>query len=103
DIGCDLGQHLVGREKELVVATEQHDLLGGMSTPGQDLEIASAEAQDVTGEQPPVGLGQAGNDAQVFVTLGDDVLGGGRVETVVAIEVAVMLGLQSPRIEVQVE
>jgi len=44
DIGCDLGEHLVGGEEDAVGVRHEHDLLGRVPVAGQEAEGAATSA-----------------------------------------------------------
>ena len=103
DIRRDFGKHLVGGEEQLVGAADQHDLLRRMSAAGQDVEFAAADAQRVAGDQAMVGRRQARQQLEIGVTAGDDALRRVRVEPVIEIEAAIVLGFERARIEMQIQ
>ena len=103
DIGGNLGQHLVGREEQLLGPAPQHDLLRRMAAAGQHVEVAAADAQYIAGDDAAVGRRQPRHQSEVAMSAGDDTLGGRGVEPVLEVEAAVMLRFERAGIEVEIQ
>ena len=94
DVGRDLGQHLIGGEKDIVGRAVEHHLLRGVAVAGQHVEAAPADLELVAGNQPHERRRQARHHPQVIVALGGDALGRLGVEAVAQVEVAIGLGIE---------
>jgi hypothetical protein len=88
DIGGYPRQHLIRRQEQIFLATQQHRLLGGVTSPGQNLEITITDAQSLAVHQSVVGGGQAAGHAQIVMAAAQQCVGDLGRQAVAQIEVA---------------
>ena len=90
-------------DEQVLGAAEQHHLLGRVAAAGEHLEDPRADAQGFPRDQAPERARQAGDHAQIAMAVGEQLLRGGVIEPVRAVEAAIRLGIERARIKMNGE